>query len=329
LFFTIVTIRDIKDIIEEIMMRTNNYIAILILMILFVSCGQKQQDTEAETNKKERNIIEGYLDESLVRVMDKPLAMFDSLFLNFDLKIEKTNAFDAMAKLLAKKTGVIILARDYTEQEDSLMKAHLVEPYFKMEIALDALVFFSTPDFPLDTLTHSQILDVMTEGKYLKDFYPKLKDEPTIVIPNNFSSEFYNFKTLMIEGKKVKNKSDMRSINYLPTADSVNKFVLENPNSIGIGFFSNIVKDPRYKPLAVSYIDTSGKYVFPHVVHQANILQRLYPYTIDYNIYLSDKEDKGFLALGRFLSKSSKSQRYFNEFGIVPGYAKIKLIDER
>jgi ABC-type phosphate transport system substrate-binding protein len=329
LSFTIVTTKGIIDIKNWKMMKIKHYISLLLFAGLILSSCNRDVDPEAKSNQEERKNIVCIVDESLSRVMDKPLAMFDSLFQNYDLKIEKASAFDAMAKLFAQKTEVIIIGRDYSNEEDSLMKAHLMEPYFKMEVAEDALVFFTNPDFPLDTLTDEQIKAVMTEGKYLKEIYPKLKDEPTFVIPNNLSSEFLNFRYKVLDGKKVANKKDWKTLNYLPSADSVNQFVLDNKNSIGIGFFSNIVKDTRYKPLAVSYIDSTGKYVFPHVVHQANILQELYPYTVKLNIFISDQDDKGSLALGRFMSKSSKSQKYFNEFGIVPGYAKIKLIDER
>ncbi len=309
-------------------MKSKYYIAALT-MLLLVACGQKQQEPQQEQNQREKKTIEAYLDQSLVRVMEKPLMMFDSLFINYQLELEKTTACDALSKLLAKEADVIRLGRDYSDYEDSLMKAHLVEPYFKMVIARDALVFYAHPEYPLDTLTHNQIVEIMTKRKYLKDFYPKLKEEPEFVISNNLSSEFANFMTLVLDGKKVVHKKDKRTLLTFPTADSVNQYIRENPNSIGIGFFSNIVKDPRYKPLAISYIDSTGKYIFPHVVHQANILQRLYPYIIDHYIFLSEKENESFLALGRFLSKSGQSQRYFNEFGIVPGYAKIKLIDER
>jgi len=310
-------------------MKIRYYILISLLVCLVLSSCNRDVDPEAKRSQDERKTIECCMDESLSRVMDKPLAMFDSLFKNFDLKIERTNAFDAMAKLFAQKAEVIIIGRDYSKEEDSLMKAHLMEPYLKMVSARDALCFYSVPEFPLDTLTDEQIKEVMTGAKYLKDYYPKLKDEPTIVIPNNLSSEYLNFRYLVLDGEKVVNKKDWKTLNYLETADSVSKFVLENKNSIGIGFFSNIVKDPRYKPLAVSYIDSTGNYVFPHVVHQANILQQLYPYTLELNIFISDQDDKASLALGRFLSKSSKSQNYFNDFGIVPRYADIKLIDER
>lgn len=305
------------------MMKSKYYIATFLTFFLLFSCSG-EKDPEAQLKQKERKTIEVYLDQSLVRVMDKPLMMFDSLFENYYLEVDKKTAFDAMAKLLGKDAEVIILGRDYTEEEDSLMEKHLVEPYFKMLIAHDALVFFTNPEHPLDTLTDSQIKQVMAEGKDISSFYDYLEEEPTFVITNNLSSEMVNFKKHVMNGKKIE-----KNLKMFPTAEEVKKYVRENKNSIGIGLFSNIVKDPKYKPLAISYIDTTGAYVFPHVVHQSAILQELYPYLVNYYIYVSDKTSESYLALGRFLSKSSISQRYFNEFGIVPGYAKIKLIDER
>lgn len=305
------------------MMKSKYYISTILMMLLLVSCGQKS-DPEAELKQKERKNIEIYLDQSLSRVIVEPLRMFDSLFANYTIQVDKTTAFDAMANLLGKKAEVIILGRDYTHEEDSLMEVHLVEPYFKMNIAKDALVFFTNAEHPLDTLTEEQISQVMAEAVELKSFYPVLDEEPIIAVTNNLSSEMVDFKRYVMDGKKIN-----RKLKIFPTTEEVMNYVLENKNSIGIGFFSNIVKDPKYKPLAISYTDTSGAYVFPHVVHQANILQGFYPYTVNYYIYLRDKNNESFLALGRFLTKSSVSQRYFNEFGIVPGYAKIKLIDER
>jgi hypothetical protein len=116
---------------------------------------------------------------------------------------------------------------------------------------------------------------------------------------------------------------------YFQSSDSVRKYVLEHRDAIGVGYLSQITREMNLKPLSVSYFDSAGNYVFPHAVHQANIVQKFYPYIITHYVYIFDERFENPLRLARFLSKSGIAQRYFKDAGIVPAFAKIKLIDER
>jgi ABC-type phosphate transport system substrate-binding protein len=294
------------------------------LIFMLFSCGCNQQKGGEEDESINKGKVTVYCDESLINLMDKPFQMYDSVYKDIKLTVNVVNAREAMAKLLSGNAACVIVARDYLRDEDSLMKAFKVEPYERMICAEDGLVFYSNKNFPLDTLTDSQLKDVLLNEKAaLKSIYPMLNKEPKFISNNYLSSEFANLSKLVLGKPPIINKLIMFS-----SLDSVKNYVLKNNNDIGIGYLSQVVKDTNIKCLRISYTDSSGHYVFPHVVHQANILRRYYPYVVPLYVYLLENRRNIPWWFATFLSKEAIVQKYFLNAGIVPAYAKIKLVEE-
>lgn len=301
-----------------------NIFMIVVLLVCIASCNDKTKDTaESQKELKDRK-LNLLIDESVFNLTEKPVMQFDSIDANCEVTYRKVTAWDAMAKLLSGETDAIILPRENTKYEDSMMKAFKVKPLTKVQIAFDALVFYSRYENPADTITDKQLTSILTDknSSFMK-YYPKLKEEPEFVSNKYISSEYENLKSIVLKGNSIKKR-----IKFFGTSDSVINYVKSNPGSIGIGYLSQILKQPELKPLRISYTDSTGNYIFPRVVHQANIVRKLYPYIITLYIYVADEKKDAAMRLARYLSKNGNAQKYFLDQGIAPAFAKIKLIDE-
>lgn len=296
---------------------------ILLLMILSLSCNKEETKPDDKANVIKQLSV--YCDESIYDVLRRPLMIFDSIDTKVNLQITRSTAFDAMKMLLAGECDVILLPRNYSNYEDSIMAAYGVKPHLRMPVAKDALVFFVNYDSPLDTLNDNEIVELLlNKDKLFTKFYPILKKEPLFVTNNNKSSEVENIYQLVSKWKKIN-----RSFKLVENSDSIKTYMLNNPGNIGIGYFSSIIGRPEFRALPIGFNDSSGKYIFPRTVHQSNILQGFYPYTVTYWVYIQDQNNDEAMRLARFVSKNPIAQRHFNDYGLVPAYAKINLIDER
>lgn len=290
---------------------------IFLIIASFASCTPKEAPTE------ERKILV-YCDEAIYNLLLPCVKHYDSTGSVVKVTFRKTTAWDAMAKLLARETDAIIIARDYTFYEDSLMKAFGVFPHTRLTLAYDALVFYVAKDSPLDTLTHEQIKNYLTDKNYsLKRRYKQLPSEPIIAVNSPMSSELVNLNYLVLRGGKIE-----RPVKIFQTHDSVKNYVKANPYAIGIGYLSHLFAEPELRALPVSFVDSTGKYVFPHNVNQPNILRELYPYIVKHYIYVLDKLNDNAMTFARYLYNPGFAQKFFFEHGIVPSNAEFRLIEE-
>ena len=150
---------------------------------------------------------------------------------------------------------------------------------------------------------------------------PRIKGETEFAMPNELSSEFENAKSMITENVKFGARRK-----YFASYDSVVNFVKANPNAIGVGYFSQIYTTIGVKALSVSFVDSAGNYVFPHVVHQSNIIQKLYPFVVNHYIYVLDQDNNEAMRFLRYIrSPKGPSQRHFLEKGIVPAVGEFRL----
>lgn len=295
--------------------------SIIFALVAFclISCNEKAG--KIATTPTELNV---YIDESIYDLMKTPLMMYDSVFTGSTIKISKGSASEVMAQLLSGKCDAIVGSRGYTVKEDSLMKAYKVPVHTKEIIAKDALVFYVDRDFPLDTINEEQLKAILTKkDTKFSDFFKKIKIEPNLICNNSLSSEFYNLKEMVLKNKKLE-----KYIQFYNNHDSVMMHIKNHKNDIGIGYLSHIVNNGDFKALAISFTDGSGNYIPRKPVHQAYIIQGMYPYIVNHTVLVADSKDFDFQgAFLRFISKNGNVQKYLNEFGVVPAYAKVKIID--
>lgn len=299
----------------------NNFLLLVLISVFsfFFGCT-----TETKEKSEDPNKITVYCDAAIYATIKPLWQLFDSLDTSAEIQLKKASSMDAMVKLLSGEANAVLLPRDYTHYEDSIMKVFAVAPHTKMQYATDALVLFVNVKSEIDTLTAQQVKQYLTNANYsLTDKNKKIKADPKIVINNGASSEIENLQKLITGKEPIKRKLKM-----FGSVDSVKSYIDANPNDIGIGYLSQIVQESKFRAIAISFLDSNKKYIFPHVVHQTNVAQNLYPYIVKHYIYILDKRQDLTMRFGRFLSTHPAAQKYFNEIGIVPAFAKIQLIGE-
>lgn len=301
--------------------KTNLILNFLLYFLIFISCNNnKEQNKDI---KQTESIDEGklivYIDSSIKKVIEPTLELYRNSYPKIEIIPNFVNARRAVALMFAGEAEVIILARNYLRDEDSLNKEfNLNRP--EMIAAKDGIVFFTNPDFPLDTLNDIQIKEIFGEGKNLTDYYKNLKTEPYFVTTYRNSSINSNIELIVLNGKQIK-----KNLKVFGSTEEVLNYVKTNKYSIGIDYLSNLVNNIDFKLLRVSFINKYGERIPPQIVHQGFIVQEKYPYVNDIRLILrEDRRNKPFW-FASFLAKEAKVQKYFLDAGIVPGYAKIVL----
>ncbi len=307
------------------MLKISTFAILLITAAFFLSsCNDKKNEvSKKDVETMNSGKLTAYCDNTLVDLMDSTFQMYRSLYPDVELTIETGTARDVMSNLLSGKARVIIIARDYLHDEDSLMQKFDVKPHAREEIADDALCFFTGRDNPLDTLNDAEIYNVLTTNKKFTDYYKILKAEPTIVTCDQNSSIYANLQRLPARSNKIS-----RKLIVFSTVDSVKQYVKNNQNSIGVLYLHNVIRNLDFKTIPIGYADSTGKYITPKPVHQAYIIQGLYPYTVTFSaIFLEDFKNLPFW-FGAFIAREAIVTRYLKEAGVVPKFAKFTLINE-
>lgn len=310
---------------KEVRMK-NNYFNTLLLVFSFIillSCGdnkyQAKDPTETETmNSGKLRVV---VDESIKSVLDTGLVMYQNDYNKVLLTKEYKNARKTMAELLGGLSRAVVIARDYLDDEDSLMIEHKVDKHYRMKIATDALVIFTKKDYPIDTLNDSEVKSIFQEGKKLSGIF-KVDGEPSYYINEVNSSEYAHFKKSILENKELK-----KNVLFLSGIDQIKEQVFIN-NGIGIGFLSQLVGDERFKLIEIGFNDSTGKYIRPVPVHQAYLVQGRYPYPVDYWVYLLEDRRNLPFWFASYVAKEKKFQEVILQKGIVPEFARIQLVTE-
>jgi ABC-type phosphate transport system substrate-binding protein len=303
------------------------YYSIAAIAILIISCGGGDSADEGKWDSINSGELTVLCDDAIWSLMQEPFKWYGEFYPKVKFTSKKVSAFEAMKKLLSADTlegRAIIVARDYTPREDSLMKSFKVDKHQREPIAKDALVFFVQKDFPIDTISAAQLEEILTtKNTGFSDYYPQIKLEPFFAINSHRSSEYDNLLMKVLKGRSIQKR-----LTFFSGADSVINYVHNNKQAIGIGYLSQVVRDGTIKSLKIGFTDTSGKYINAKPVHQGYIVQELYPYIVTYYVYMLEKRQNLPFWFGMFVARETKVQRHFLDAGIVPAYAKIHLIPE-
>lgn len=300
-------------------------VCLLFITVIFSACNVEREEMAGERyGSINAGVIKAVCDESVYALMDSTFKMYQAAYPKIEFELQVVHSRRAMALLLSGEVDAVITARSFLKDEDSLMKSYKVTRP-EMLIASDALAFYVRKDFPLDTLNDEQIVKVLSGESRMMDFFPNLLVEPEFVCNNTNSSEFASVQNLVL-----KQKSLTKYINTFSGVDSVQKYVLNNQNAIGIGFLSQIYGNPDFKALEIGFIKDNGTRVFPQTVHQGFIVQGKYPYIPKIRIFIKEENKSSQVFwFASYLSKEAVVQRYLLDKGIVPEYAKFKLKQEK
>ena len=303
-------------------MKTRTFLFILFASAFSFSCGGNNQEQKAQ---KSESVLSGTLtvqcDNTIMKMLNLIKTKYDSTFPEAHVTFAPMSAREAMKSLFAGNSRCVVVARDYLYDEDSIMKAVGIKPHFRYKLAEDALVFFTKKDFPLDTLSDASLKALMAnDKKAFSDFYPSVKQKVDFATLNENSSLYGN---LCLHFSK--NNHIPRSLKLLQSFDSLKTFVNSTPNSIGIGYLSQLENEPDLKMLKISWKDSTGKYMPPKIVHQSYLTMGAYPYKTFIYAYLFEQDNRLPKGFASYYGTDPVAQKLFLYSGIVPAYAKIVI----
>ncbi len=302
---------------------TYSMVLALCCCLLSACSGESSGDESASTPQETSTSGEATIlcDESVYHLLQPTFALFDSTYPQARVSVKPVNARSAMQELLAGSSRGIIIARDYLADEDSLMQAYDVETHGGQIFAQDALVFYTQQNFAIDTIARIQLVESLLSAEpVLKKYFPGLESEPVYVCPEVNSSVYGNILLRVTSGA-----APQAAIDFVANQDSAIARVRSNGNAIGIGYLSRIEREDDLRMLRIGFADSSGRYIYPKLVHQSRIVAGFYPFPIAIRGRLLQNIQNlpwGFFV---FIALDPNTQRHFLDAGIVPEHARFVL----
>ncbi|MFM8437505.1 MAG: substrate-binding domain-containing protein [Candidatus Kapaibacterium sp.] len=297
--------------------------AFLSMALCLGSCDRRPEDKAAETMW--RGSLTVWCDESVAPLLTSQIDAFSKKYPDARIDMRVAAGREVMEALLSRKARIALLARGYLRDEDSLMKAFGVEPHRRLHVATDALVFFTRKGFPSDTLSVEAIHAYLSSGEGLAGRIHGLNDKVRLVCPGPLSSVVGNVVLQCNDGKPFSAKA---RIAYAGTMDSVKRCVRSDPDAIGVGLLSDMIKDTAaFKLLGIKYTDKDMNRRSMKV-EQSAVYREMYPYPVKIEAYLLENLRNLPMGMASFLAFETGPQKYFLDQGIVPAYARIQLIEE-
>lgn len=300
-------------------------VAFIMVMIVGSACEPQSKSNGEPIETALEGTAEILCDEEVFNLMQASKELYDKLHPKADVTIRAVSAQEASAELLAHEARGIVIARGWSQAEDSVAKKIKGEDgYPRTQIARDALVFYAGKGFPLDTLNSEDIKAWLLGGEVDPDIYPELPRKPTFIVPGSQSSVYSNVSIVALGGLQP----GPNALTSLGHKDSVVQHVMTSRTDIGIGYLSQFVNDDRVKLLRLSYVDKDGLYERPKPVHAAYLIMGKYPFPVPIYIVLRDRAHKYSLPSGYmlYIARDAAAQRTFFDAGIEPAYAKFELL---
>lgn len=295
------------------------YIFICVLAVIqWYSCGEEPKPGTQGYENELRGEVEILCDESVYPLIMSVKPTYDSAFPDAHVTIKSVTTRTAIEELLTGKAKGVILGRDFLPQEDSLITKYGLKLPDKYAFAFDAIVFtaLKTSETP-DTINLRDVQKYFTGESELNPF-----GKNQLYYPGANSAPYSHFLQYVTSGKAPK-----RNLNNVGNSDSVLLMVKQN-KGIGISMLSRTIKDSALKNIRIGFYDSTGRYIAPRIVHQANIVRDFYPMEMPIVGVLQQNRPKLAYGFFTYLSKEAKIQRQFNNAGIVPGFATIHLIQD-
>lgn len=283
--------------------------------VLLTACDTSTPDPNMETAKTGKITV--YVDAEIHPLMQRSVDLFRKQFPYSTIDVRPVTAREAVSTLFAQQAKGVIIARDLLADEAAILKDRQ-QTFPRTHFATDALVFFVAPSFPRDTV-HADEIRSMLKGQ------GKIKGSTSFVSTDVNTSIYGNIVNVVLHGE-----APSANLTALPTVQAIRARVAADPGLIGIGYLSQLKGATDVKLLRIGFTDSTGAHVLPKPVHQAYVVQQLYPFRVPLYFYLKERPSMYNLASGLsgFIYQESSAQRTFLDAGIVPEFAKIVLVPE-
>ena len=291
--------------------------------ILLLSCdGGETRQPDAETAVSGELTV--LVDEEIRPLLDSIVIYHARENPKASVTLRSMSATETMRRMIDRSERIAIVARDYTPEEDSLMKAAELDTVPRALVARDALVFFVDKSFPYDTMNAEHIRAWLAGRPGVRSSYPKLAKDPVFVVAGGSSGSVYGNIANVVLARRAP------SVKMLATAAThadVVREVCSNPALIGVGYLSQIRGDTSVKALRLSYTGPDGTHEWPKPVHPSYLMMGKYPFPVPIFAYVTSKPSQHDVAFGfmQFATRSNKAQYSLFNAGIEPAHAKITL----
>lgn len=279
----------------------------------FLACDNRNPDNGETLFRGNTHIT---CDREIVQLIVPQIDWFTQRHPDAHIALDTLTALDAMEKLLMGAVRAAIIARDYLPQEDSLLRAHSIEPHKRFTIATDAIVFAVPIESVLDTADEN-VLRKTVRGEQtvlsrLRWALPKPTSSITAVL------------------RKIVGTIGIHA-QYATDGDSVLALLAARRVDIGVVLLSQMLRKKnkaRVRPLRIVIRDsvTGDKIaVLPHV---ATIVKERYPFRVPIYGYLLETARNLPYGIVASIAQETVPQRAMLNAGIVPGYAKLQLVEQ-
>ncbi|MFP4543153.1 MAG: substrate-binding domain-containing protein [Candidatus Kapaibacterium sp.] len=309
-------------------MKSNLFIFALLISIMAISCGeeQKQEADLYETETMNSGRLAVYCDDMIYPLMDTTFDMYRNMYPRVHLTDTAVSSRAAMSHLFSGEARVVVVAREYLSDEEKLMREYKVDEHQKFLLATDALTFFTPNEFSSpDTLSAEEVYKELTNPDFkISENHPEWDSDPEFVTTDVNSSVYSNIMLKAAKGDTIR-----KAMKIFQTLDSVRNYVSSAPGRMGILYLTHVIRDTSYKKIRMGFtVDTTGERIYPQIVHPGYVVQGKYPYPVNYYAYLLEDRRNLPFWFASYIGKEKKVQNYYNNRGLVAGFAKYHLITE-
>lgn len=192
----------------------------VLILIGSLLGGCKQDDSKNSDNE---TILKGsaslFVDETLVPIMEDQVAIFESKY-DAEIKIIPKSESEIILSLLEKKSGIAILTRNLTIQENKIFEQKKIIPKIT-KFAVDAIAFISN-ERDKDTLIDLKDVVEFMQGKNNSKIKGLVFDNPNSSTVR-YMRELANIKT-----------NPEKGVFSFKTNQEVIKFVADNEGMVGV-----------------------------------------------------------------------------------------------
>ena len=297
-----------------------------VVILLFVSCRNKQQNTP--TSGTTRIAV----DETFAPIIRSEIDVFESIYISAGILDTVCAEVDAFNLLFKDSVRMIIATRTLRKEEADFFNSKKIFPK-ELKIAVDGIAFIVNKDNPDTLLTTKMIQKIMLgEIKSWDQINPQSKLGPVSMIFDNpkSSTADYAVKTIC-ENKQL--SPDMSSVN---SNTAVIDYVSKTPNAIGIigaSWVSNHQDSTcmsfldKVKVVALSKEDIATQ-DNSYQPYQAYLATGQYPYTRNVYAIMADPRVGLITGFASFIA-SDRGQRIILKSGILPATQPLRIIRVR
>jgi phosphate transport system substrate-binding protein len=198
--------------------RNQAYIVLLAVVVMLAACGDSKSEAERDTPTS--GTIRISVDETYKPLISSEIKVFESLYPKAHIIAEYKPEADCFKDLVADSARLIIVTRDFNEQEKAFMKEVKIAPQ-SMLLAWDGVALITNKSNADSILTMDQVRKIMDGTDSTKKWQ--------VVFDNQNSSTVRFIRDSINQGKALP-----ATATAAKTSPEVVDYVAKVPNALGV-----------------------------------------------------------------------------------------------